>query len=127
MRTVLATFLLTLPLAQASAQDMVAISWTGRLHALDSTSGALTEIGIGPMGANAMARDESGRVWSTARLLPNFFLTRIDAVTGAVAFSHPSICEPRSSPGHRPSTPAWSGRWPRKHSRPAPRSAMRAP
>jgi len=91
MRTVLATFLLTLPLAEASAQDMVAVSWTGRVHALDSSTGALTEIGIGPMGANAMARDETGRLWSTARLLPNFFLTRIDAVTGAVAFSHLSI------------------------------------
>jgi len=91
MRTVLATFLLILPLVQARAQDMVAISWTGRVHALDSTTGALTEIGIGPMGANAMARDAAGQLWSTARLLPDFYLTRIDAVTGAVAFSHLSI------------------------------------
>src|SRR5688572_24134685 len=100
MRT-LPMFVFPILALSLAAQDMVAVSWSGRVHALDSTTGALTEICGGPMGANALARDELGRLWSTARV-PSYFLTRIDAVTGTVAFSHSSIdlrCLAEAGPG----------------------------
>lgn len=91
MRTVLSRFVFPVLLALPTVgQDMVAVSWSGRVYALDSASGALAELTIGPMGANGFARDELGGLWSTARV-PGYWLTRIDAVAGTVAFTHPSI------------------------------------
>ncbi|HEX5053410.1 MAG TPA: hypothetical protein VFZ65_16655 [Planctomycetota bacterium] len=50
----------------ASAQDMVAVSWSGDVYALDSFTGAVGWLGMGLPGQNASARDDHGRLWSTA-------------------------------------------------------------
>ncbi|MBK8095577.1 MAG: hypothetical protein IPK26_00610 [Planctomycetes bacterium] len=79
-------------LCSASAQDLVAVSWSGQVHVLSTASGALTPLAAGPFGQNALARDDSGALWSTARLAnTQFWLTRIDPVAGTVDYVHPSI------------------------------------
>lgn len=93
MRAFLSMLLLCAPMATAQAPDLVAVGWDGRLHALDSRTAALDQLGSGPMGMNAMVRDDQGRLWSTARVGStfSFYLTRVDAVAGTAAYVWPSI------------------------------------
>lgn len=79
-------------LVPALAQDLVAVGWTGQVHAVTAATGALTPLAAGPFGQNALARDDSGALWSTARLASTqFWLTRVDPVAGTVSYVHPSI------------------------------------
>lgn len=59
-------FVVGLSLAHAQAQDMIAVGWNGQMHALDSYTGVITPVGNGLPNQNAAARDDHGRIWSTA-------------------------------------------------------------
>ena len=59
-------FATLLLLAAATAQDMIAVGFSGQIHGLDSFTGAVTTIGSGLPGQNAAARDDHGRIWSTS-------------------------------------------------------------
>lgn len=48
------------------AQDMIAVTWSGQIHELDSFTGVTSYVGSGLSGQNAAARDDHGRIWSTA-------------------------------------------------------------
>lgn len=93
MRAMLMSSIVLAPLLTAQDPDMVAVSWSGQLHALDSRTGALADLGLGPFGQNDLASDGQGRLWSTARTgsVFSFFLTRVDPVRGEVTFAFPSI------------------------------------
>jgi len=75
---------LSLSLAAASpalAQDMLGVSYSGSIYALDSATGDAQVVGAGLFGHNCMARDEHGDLWTISRNLlgnPIFYLTRID-------------------------------------------------
>lgn len=88
MRTPLASLALGCAFAlPALAQDMIAVGWGGTLHALDSYTGAVTSLGAGLFGQNAIARDGLGGLIATTRTqaLPYVYdLTRIDPATLAV-------------------------------------------
>lgn len=79
--------------AMAQVPDMVAVGWNGQVVALDSQRGTSAPLATGPMGMNALARTGNGELWSTARTGSSFsfFLTRVDAVAGNVAFAWPSL------------------------------------
>ena len=66
----LALAALTVPV---SAQDMLAVDWTGQIYALDSYTGAIEAAGVGMFGQNCMARDENGDVWSIGQGSPVSF------------------------------------------------------
>ncbi|MBL8730761.1 MAG: hypothetical protein JNN13_00140 [Planctomycetes bacterium] len=74
MRTHLLAALLTVA-GSTAAQDLIAVGWNGGLYAIDSYSGAGTQIGSGITGQNAMARDGNGGLWSNGQ---NGVLSRID-------------------------------------------------
>lgn len=67
----------------ATAQDMIAVSWSGGVYALDSYTGAATYIANGLSGQNALARDDAGGLWSTHRNGTVYALTSIDPNSGA--------------------------------------------
>ncbi|MEO6594924.1 MAG: hypothetical protein ABIP94_09255 [Planctomycetota bacterium] len=45
---------------------MIGVSWSGQVYALDSFTGAVSPLSAGLPGQNASARDDHGRIWSTA-------------------------------------------------------------
>ena len=64
-----------------SAQDMIGLTFSGEIYALDSMTGGSTLIGAGVYGHTCMARDEAGALWTVSRTsLPpqQYFLTRLD-------------------------------------------------
>ncbi|MCK5944608.1 MAG: hypothetical protein KAI24_21650 [Planctomycetes bacterium] len=69
--------------AAAPAQDMIAVSWSGSVYALDSFTGSATLLGNGAFGQNALA-SANGSLWSTTRIsIGNYALTTVDPTTGA--------------------------------------------
>lgn len=78
----------------APAQDMVAVGWNGGLHALHSGTGELDQLGLGSSGQNALARDDRGILWTTARVITplsfTHYLSRLDAVAGTVTHVWPT-------------------------------------
>lgn len=67
----------------ALAQDIVAVSWSGSTYAIDGASGSGALIGpSGFSGLNAMAKDSSGKLWTTS----SDDLLTVDPITGAASF-----------------------------------------
>ncbi|MEO6593539.1 MAG: hypothetical protein ABIP94_02160 [Planctomycetota bacterium] len=67
---------------------MIAVSWSGQVYALDSYTGAVTWLGAGLPGQNASARDDHGRIWSTAS---GGALTILDPSLPGASFPLPSF------------------------------------
>lgn len=71
----------------APAQDMIGVTYSGTIYAVDSQSGATTLVGAGLFGQNGLARDGQGQLWTVGRNLlgtPHYWLVRIDPATFAV-------------------------------------------
>lgn len=85
MNRILLAAVLAAPFAApfATAQDMIAVSWSGSVYTLDSYTGATTYLGNGLFGQNALARDDAGGLWSTERNGTVYGLTSIDPISGA--------------------------------------------
>lgn len=68
--------------ALCSAQDMIAVDWTGGVYALDSTTGAATPIGVGFFGQNSLCRDAGGVLWTSGAQgpFPYYVVARLDPV-----------------------------------------------
>lgn len=69
------------------AQDMIGVTYSGTIYAIDSQSGATTLVGAGLFGQNGLARDDQGQLWTVSRNLlgtPHYWLVRIDPATFAV-------------------------------------------
>ncbi|HEX5050286.1 MAG TPA: hypothetical protein VFZ65_00810 [Planctomycetota bacterium] len=86
LRTVpLAVFcLVTAAAAPVSAQDMIGLTFSGEIYAVDSMTGASTLLGAGLYGHTCMARDDAGVLWTVSRTFlgpQQFFLTRLDPST----------------------------------------------
>jgi len=84
MRTLCLALSLTGLAGSAAAQDMIGVTWTGSIYSIDSFTGTSELVAGGLFGHNAMARDENGTVWTSARTLlgvPVYFLTRLDTTT----------------------------------------------
>ncbi|MCK5942842.1 MAG: hypothetical protein KAI24_12775 [Planctomycetes bacterium] len=82
MRTI--AFAVILAAGSTSAQDMLGVTWSGSIYAVDSFSGAAQPVAAGIFGHEAMARDDQGTLWTVARTLlgaPSYFLTRLDTTT----------------------------------------------
>ena len=74
-----------------AAQDMVAVSWSGGVYAIDSYAGTQTYLGMGLMGQNALARDSQGVLWSTERAGTQYSLTTVDPVAGTATVAWPFV------------------------------------
>lgn len=85
MKRILIAGLFAAPLATSlvTAQDMIAVSWSGGVYTLDSYTGATSYLGNGLFGQNALARDDVGGLWSTERNGSIYSLTSVDPNTGA--------------------------------------------
>lgn len=80
--------------ALASAQELLAVSWSGNAYRIDLPTATITSsssTGLG-LGCNALAIDPSGTIWSTRRTGPTgswvYDLIRIDPVTLAGTIHH---------------------------------------
>ena len=74
----------TLPVLRGTAQDLIAVNYSGAIFGIDSASGAATVLAAGLFGQNDLTRDAAGRLWTVSRNLlgtPHYFLTRIDPTT----------------------------------------------
>tara|TARA_R110002072_G_scaffold228234_12_gene385385 strand:- start:18238 stop:19314 length:1077 start_codon:yes stop_codon:yes gene_type:complete len=80
----------------ATAQDMIAVSWSGAVYALDSFAGTATLLGNGAFGQNSLARDDLGGLWSTERVGLTYSLTSIDPATGAATTVTPNFADLRA-------------------------------
>lgn len=90
MRHSLLPSLLCLAASPALAQDMIAVSWSGGVYAVDSYTATATFLGSGLSGQNGMTRDDQGTLWSTNRTGgTNYSLTTIDPSTGAATVVWP--------------------------------------
>lgn len=70
--------------ATAKAQDMIGVTWSGNLYAIESQTGASTLLPGGAIGQNSLTRDSAGDLWTTTRTLLSpvrRFLTRLDPST----------------------------------------------
>jgi hypothetical protein len=94
-RNVLATVLAAGLAQPLFAQDLLAVTWSGTNYLVDSYTGAVTSLGTGLSGQNALARDAGGTLWSTSRTGPTsayvWSLTTIDPSTGAATIVHAGI------------------------------------
>lgn len=73
-------------LGTATAQDLLGVTWTGQVVLVDSQTAAVTPLGTGLPGQNALGRDGTGAFWSTTRTSATPYVygyTRIDPATGA--------------------------------------------
>lgn len=79
--------------ALCSAQDMIAVDWTGGIYALDSATGAATPIGAGMFGQNCLCRDAGGLLWTSGAsgFLPHYFIARLDPVALTATPMFPSL------------------------------------
>lgn len=77
----------------AFAQDMIGVTWSGDVRAIDSFTGTSTLLGSGQFGQNALARDGNGHLWSTRRTGSpwQYDLTQIDPTTGAATVVWPNV------------------------------------
>lgn len=77
-----------------SAQDLIGVGWAGQVVRIDSQTAAVTVLGTGTFGQNALARDGRGRLWCTQRTVGTpyvYDLTTIDPNTGAATVQYPGI------------------------------------
>lgn len=68
------------------AQDLIGVGWLGSVVLVDSHTAAVTPLGTGMPGQNALGRDGQGRYWGTTRTTTTpyvYGLTTIDPQTGA--------------------------------------------
>jgi hypothetical protein len=65
------------------AQDLLGVTWTGTTVLVDSYTGAVTPLGTGLFGQNALARAPNGTFWSTWRNGSSYGFSTIDPITGA--------------------------------------------
>ncbi|MEZ6036485.1 MAG: hypothetical protein R3F29_03320 [Planctomycetota bacterium] len=87
-----ATLLLTA--AAVPAQDMIGLTLSGNLYAVDSFSGSAELLGAGLFGHQSLARDDAGDLWTVSRTLlgsAQYFLTRISPDTLAVEVTAPAV------------------------------------
>lgn len=87
-------------LGGVSAQDMVAVAWSGEIYALDSRTAALAKLGDGQFGQNAAAMDATGTFWSTSRTGASpswvYSLTKVDPKSGMATLVHKGIPDVRA-------------------------------
>ncbi|MBL8898829.1 MAG: hypothetical protein JNM84_14415 [Planctomycetes bacterium] len=77
-----------------SAQDLIGVGWAGQVVRIDSQTAAVTVVGSGTFGQNALARDGRGRLWCTQRTVNTpyvYDLTTIDPNTGAATVQYAGI------------------------------------
>lgn len=96
LRPALAAAFLASPFLAATlpAQDLIGVSWGGAVVRVDSQTAAVTPLGTGTFGQNALARDGRGRLWCTQRSASTpyvYDLTTIDPATGAATVQYPGI------------------------------------
>ena len=80
------------------AQDLIGIGWTGQVVLVDSLTAAVTPLGTGMTGQNALARDGSGNFWCTTRTTATPYVygfTTIDRNTGAATVVHTNTVDLR--------------------------------
>lgn len=73
------------------AQDLIGTGWLGSVVLIDSHTAAVTPLGTGMPGQNALGRDGQGRYWCTTRTTATpyvYGLTTIDPLTGAATLVH---------------------------------------
>lgn len=71
-------------LSSVSAQDMIGVTYTGEILAIESQTGGETVLAAGAFGLNCLARDDAGTLWSVSRATlgtPTYMLTSIDPAT----------------------------------------------
>lgn len=98
LRTALPALLTTL--ASATAQDLIGVGWSGQVVLVDSMTAAVTPLGFGLPGQNALARDTSGTYWCTTRTTATPYVygfTQIDPTTGAATVIHTPAVDLRGS------------------------------
>jgi hypothetical protein len=96
LRPALAAAFLASPFLAATlpAQDLIGVSWSGAVVRVDSQTAAVTPLGSGTFGQNALARDGRGRLWCTQRSVSTpyvYDLTTIDPATGAATVQYAGI------------------------------------
>ncbi len=80
------------------AQDLIGVGWAGQVVLIDSLTAAVTPLGTGLPGQNALARDASGNFWCTTRTntMPYVYgYTTIDQNTGAATVVHTNTIDLR--------------------------------
>lgn len=80
------------PSAALTAQDLIGVAWNGGVFAVDSLTGAASQIGTGLPGQNALGLDAGGTLWATHRSgTPGayvYHLATIDPGTGLATVVH---------------------------------------
>ncbi|MCB9878179.1 MAG: hypothetical protein H6835_11325 [Planctomycetes bacterium] len=92
--TLAAAAALALTVAAAPAQDMIGLTLSGSLYAVDSFTGQSELLGAGLFGHQSLARDDAGDLWTVSRTLlgiPQYFLTRISPDSLAIEVVAPAV------------------------------------
>jgi hypothetical protein len=80
------------------AQDLIGVGWSGQVVLVDSLTAAVTPLGTGLPGQNALGRDASGNYWCTTRTTATpyvYGLTVLDPSTGAATVIHSNFVDLR--------------------------------
>ncbi|MBM4062656.1 MAG: hypothetical protein FJ265_16395, partial [Planctomycetes bacterium] len=75
------------------AQDLIGVGWSGQTVLVDSLTAAVTSLGTGMTGQNALGRTGNGTYWCTTRTTATPYVygfTVIDPQTGAATLVHPN-------------------------------------
>lgn len=80
------------------AQDLIGVGWSGQVVLVDSLTAAVTPLGTGMPGQNALGRDANGNYWCTTRTTGTpyvYGLTVLDPSTGAATVIHNNFVDLR--------------------------------
>ena len=84
--------------AHLPAQDLIGVGWAGQVVLVDSMTAAVTPLGTGLPGQNALGHDASGNLWCTTRTSTTPYVygfTLIDRNTGSATVVHSNTIDMR--------------------------------